>query len=181
MAQQIVKVTADAGTLGQPRALSEKLASCLELGIDRRQTLARECFLREKSSRSVGHELEGNIGDGQHDPPVPSPVKPHDREKGAALREDPGERRAARRDLPELEGDQDEQRAFQAEALRQRHQAERGDRLAGEKEVERSFEAALTGCVTGKGDAEKREGRGPHGERYRETAAAELEEQNGSS
>jgi len=75
----------------------------------------------------------------------------------------------------------DEQRAFQAEALRQRHQAESGDRLAGEKEVERSFEAALTGCVPGKGDAEKREGRGPHGERYRETAAAELEEQNGSS
>src|SRR5215471_2884129 len=166
MAQQIVKVTADAGTLGQPRALSEKLASCLELGIDRRQTLACERFLREKSGRRVGDELEGKIGDGQHDPPVPSPMKPHDREKSAALREDPCEGRAARRDLPELEGNQDEQCAFQTEALRQRHQEESGDRLAGEKEVERSVEAALTGGDPGKGDAKEREGRNPPGERY---------------
>ena len=51
VAQQVVQVPGDAGPLGQPRALREKLARRFELGVRRRRDPGAEPFPRRAAGR----------------------------------------------------------------------------------------------------------------------------------
>src|SRR5207244_716133 len=84
MAEQVVEIAGNAGSLGDPGALSQQLPSRLELGICGSEPFARGGFLREQAGRGARDDLERQVGEGKNDAPVPAPVQPHDRKQARA-------------------------------------------------------------------------------------------------